>query len=300
MSGPPAASPLSSDDARLVGRLRDGTSGFEELVTASIPAMLAVARGYVRDRRSRRRSCRKRGSAVLNGLDRFEGRSSLRTWVLRIVANIAHDRGVREARSYRSRRSSAPRDEPAVEPERFRGADEPFPGGWRSFPTDWRTLPESRLLSRETLDHVASGDRVAARRRSGIVITLRDVTGCERREVCEALGISDGNQRVLLHRARARVRARAREVPRWLSAEANASSYTCQEVVELATDYLEGAMTRAQMTAFELHLNFCDGCVSFVDQVRTTPTMARGLSEEQIPEEMQGQAALRVQRLEAA
>ena len=62
--------------------------------------------------------------------------------------------------------------------------------------------------------------------------------------------------------------------------------YTCQEVVALTTDYLDGVLTSAQMTAFELHLNFCDGCGSFVDQVRTTATMAHGVSEEQIPEEI--------------
>jgi predicted anti-sigma-YlaC factor YlaD len=64
--------------------------------------------------------------------------------------------------------------------------------------------------------------------------------------------------------------------------------YTCQEVVELATEYLEGAMTLEQMTAFELHLNFCDGCFRFLDQVRTTAAMARVLPEEEIPDEMKG------------
>jgi anti-sigma factor (TIGR02949 family) len=62
--------------------------------------------------------------------------------------------------------------------------------------------------------------------------------------------------------------------------------YTCQEVVALASEYLEGTMTADQMTAFELHLNFCDGCSNFVDQVRTTAATARRLSAEEIPEEM--------------
>ena len=85
--------------------------------------------------------------------------------------------------------------------------DEPYPGGWRSFPTDWATLPEERLLARETLDLVRRAiDELPLAQRT--VITLRDVVGCAADEVSEALGVSEGNQRVLLHRARARVRAR--------------------------------------------------------------------------------------------
>jgi RNA polymerase sigma-70 factor (ECF subfamily) len=97
--------------------------------------------------------------------------------------------------------------EPAIEPERFRGPDDPYPGHWRSYPTDWGTLPEQRLLSRETLDVVRQAiEELPEAQRT--VITLRDVAGFTADEVCEALGVSDGNQRVLLHRARARVRAR--------------------------------------------------------------------------------------------
>jgi RNA polymerase sigma-70 factor (ECF subfamily) len=93
-----------------------------------------------------------------------------------------------------------------VEPERFHGPDEPYPGHWRSYPTDWRTLPEQQLLSRETLDVVSRAiDALPDAQR--LVITMRDVTGCSSEEVCEALGVSEGNQRVLLHRARSRVRA---------------------------------------------------------------------------------------------
>ena len=137
---------------------------------------------------------------------RFEGRSTLRTWVLQIVANIARDRAVREARSLPfaslDRRGRRARRRAGAVPR----ADEPYPGGWRSFPTDWRTLPESRLLARETLEVVGRAiDELPDAQR--IVITLRDVIGCGAEEVCETLGISQGNQRVLLHRARARVRA---------------------------------------------------------------------------------------------
>ena len=155
-----------SDDARLVGRLRDGDErAFEELVTALYPVRWSPSHAVMfAIGRSRTRSCRKAWLAVLNGLDRFEGRSSLRTWVLRIVANIAHDRGAREARSLPfSSLDALARTSLPVEPERFLRSDEPFPGGWRSFPTDWRTLPESRLLSRGDPGPRRSSDRVSAR-----------------------------------------------------------------------------------------------------------------------------------------
>ena len=199
---------VTSDDASLVGRLRDGDErAFEEVVTGMYPAMIAVARGYVRTQSVAEEVVQEAWLGVLRGLERFEGRSKLRTWVLQIVANIARKRAVGEARSLPFSSFELGVDEPAVEPERFRGADEPYPGGWRSFPSDWQTQPESQLLAHETLDLVdrAIHELPEAQR---IVITLRDVTGCSAVEVSEAMGISEGNQRVLLHRARARVRAR--------------------------------------------------------------------------------------------
>ena len=169
--------------------------------------MDAVARGYVRTRSVAEEVVQEAWLGVLKGIDRFEGRSTLRTWVLRIVANIARDHAVREARSQPFSSLEREGDEPAVGPERFFRADEPYPGGWRSFPTDWRSLPESQLLAGETLDLVKRAiDELPEAQR--IVITLRDVRGWDADEVCEALAISEVNQRVLLHRARVRVRAR--------------------------------------------------------------------------------------------
>ena len=204
----PAGGVDVADDATLVARLREGDErAFEAAVDGLSPAMLAIARGYVRTRSVAEEVVQEAWLGVIKGLDGFEGRSTLRTWVLQIVANIARKRAVGEARSLPFSSLGLGEQEPAVEPERFRGPDEPYPGGWRSFPTDWRTLPQSRLLARETLDLVdrAIGELPEAQR---IVITLRDVIGCGSDEVCEALMISEGNQRVLLHRARARVRAR--------------------------------------------------------------------------------------------
>jgi RNA polymerase sigma-70 factor (ECF subfamily) len=199
---------VADGDATLVARLRDGDErAFEAAVDSLSPAMLAVARGYVRTRSVAEEVVQDAWLGVIKGLDGFEARSTLRTWVLQIVANIARKRAVGEARSLPFSSLELGDDEPAVEPERFRGAGEPYPGGWRSFPTDWRTLPQTRLLARETLDLVdrAISELPEAQR---IVITLRDVIGCAPAEVGEALTISEGNQRVLLHRARTRVRAR--------------------------------------------------------------------------------------------
>lgn len=170
------------------------------------PAMVAVARGYVRTRSVAEEVVQEAWLGVLKGLDRFEGRSTLRTWVLQIVANIARRRAVGEARSVPFSSLALEPDQPAVEPERFRGADEAFPGGWKSFPSSWQTQPESQLLARETLELVERAiEELPDAQRT--VIVLRDVAGCSAAEVSEAMGISDGNQRVLLHRARARVRA---------------------------------------------------------------------------------------------
>jgi len=167
--------------------------------------MLAVARSYVRVRAVADEVVQDAWVAVLRGLERFEGRSTLRTWVLRIVANIARDRGVRERRSMPFSALESV-EEPVIEPDRFLRAGEPYPGGWRSFPTAWRTLPESQLLADETFAVVAR-TIAALPEAQQLVITLRDVIGCSSEEVCGVLDVSAGNERVLLHRARLRVRA---------------------------------------------------------------------------------------------
>ena len=202
-----AGSEAVRDETTLVTRLREGDErAFEEAVVALFPAMFAVARGYVREPGVAEEVVQEAWIAVLAGIDRFEGRAPLRTWVLQIVANIARDRAVREARSLPFSSVATDDDEPLFDPDRFLGPNDPYPGGWRSFPSDWRNLPEPRLLGRETLEIVA-GAIAELPEAQRTVITLRDVTGCDAREVSEALGISQGNQRVLLHRARVRVRA---------------------------------------------------------------------------------------------
>jgi RNA polymerase sigma-70 factor, ECF subfamily len=206
---PPAVP--AADEAELLARLRDGDErAFEVLVDRHYGTMLAVARGYVKSRAVAEEVVQEAWLGVLNGLDRFEGRSSLRTWIIRIVANIAQTRGAREARSVPLSSLAPEGDETAVDPDRFRGRDDAFPGHWQQYPSDWEALPEHALLGRETLAlvmEVVSGLPAAQQQ----VITLRDISGFTADEVCAALDISSGNQRVLLHRARSRVRSALEE-----------------------------------------------------------------------------------------
>jgi RNA polymerase sigma-70 factor (ECF subfamily) len=198
----------ASEEDEQVARLRAGDeAAFRTLVEAHHATMVTVARGYVRTQAVAEEVAQEAWLGVLKGLDRFEGRSSLSTWILRIVMNKAMTRGSREARSVPFS-SFATEEEggPAVEPERFRPAGATFAGNWQSFPADWGALPEEKLLGRETID-VVKLEIEALPEAQRTVITMRDVAGCSAEEVCEVLGISAGNQRVLLHRARSRVRA---------------------------------------------------------------------------------------------
>jgi RNA polymerase sigma-70 factor (ECF subfamily) len=197
----------AGDEAELLARLRDGDErAFEALVERHYGTMLAVARGYVKSRAVAEEVVQEAWLGVLKGLDRFEGRSSLRTWIIRIVANIAQTRGAREARSVPLSSLAPDGDEAAVDPDRFRGSDDAFPGHWRQYPSDWQALPEQSLLGRETLALVMAVVKELPPAQQQ-VITLRDISGFSAEEVCDALDISGGNQRVLLHRARSRVRS---------------------------------------------------------------------------------------------
>jgi RNA polymerase sigma-70 factor, ECF subfamily len=197
---------VAAEETQLLARLRAGDEhAFETLVEQHYATMLAVARHYVKSRAVAEEVVQDAWLGVLQGIDRFEGRSSLRTWILRILVNRAKTRGVRESRSVPFASLVPGGDEPAVEPERFRSADDPFPGHWRAYPGNWQRLPEDALGEREALRVVVSAieDLPAPQR---LVITMRDIQGCSSEEVCDTLEVSGGNQRVLLHRARSRVR----------------------------------------------------------------------------------------------
>lgn len=192
-------------DLALLERLRAGDEqAFASLVDSCHGTMLAVAQAHVRTRAVAEEVVQEAWIGVIRGLDGFEGRSSLKTWIMRIVANTAKTRGVREARSVPF--ASLGRDDPAVSPDRFRDAGDPYPGGWKVFPANWASLPDEALHTRQALDLiVATISGLPPTQRA--VIRMRDVEGCSPEEVCEALDVSEGNQRVLLHRARSRVRA---------------------------------------------------------------------------------------------
>jgi RNA polymerase sigma-70 factor (ECF subfamily) len=145
-------------DGELLERLRAGDEdAFMTLVDRYGPLMLRIALTHVRTRAVAEEVVQEAWLGVLQGLDRFEGRSSLKTWILRIVANRARTRGAREVRSVplSSLGPDEGEDEPAVDPDRFLGPEHPrYPGGWAIPPHSWARMPEERLLAAETLQEV--------------------------------------------------------------------------------------------------------------------------------------------------
>jgi RNA polymerase sigma-70 factor (ECF subfamily) len=191
---------ITSDEQILAALKRGDEAAFIQLVELHQTLMLRVARRYVRSSAVAEEVVQETWLGVLNGLERFEGRASLKTWIFRILTNRAISRAGREARTVPLSES-----EPAVDPDRFRPEGDPYPGGWKTFPARWDALPEERLLARETLALV--GEAIAELpERQHLVILMRDIEGWSAGEVCEALEISEANQRVLLHRARSKVR----------------------------------------------------------------------------------------------
>jgi RNA polymerase sigma-70 factor, ECF subfamily len=197
---------VTTEEADLLARLRAGDEkAFEALVAGLYGTMLTVARAYVKDRAVAEEVVQEAWLGVIRGLDRFEGRSSLKTWILSILVNQAKTRGTREARTVPFA-SLAPDDNaPAVEPDRFHGPGDRYPGHWRSSPADWKATDQV-LEERETL-RVAMGAIAKLPLTQQSVIRMRDVEGYSSEEVCATLDVSEANQRVLLHRARSRVRS---------------------------------------------------------------------------------------------
>jgi RNA polymerase sigma-70 factor (ECF subfamily) len=188
------------DDTALLARLRAGDEdAFAGLVARHDGALRRVARTYVRTDAAVDDVVQETWLGVVRGLDGFEGRSSLRTWIFRILVNQARTRAVRDARTLPF--SALEEDDgPTVDPAAF-GPD----GRWRSAPPRLEADPESGLLSAELREHLLHAvDALSGDQRA--VISLRDLMGLSAMEVCDLLEISDANQRVLLHRARARVR----------------------------------------------------------------------------------------------
>jgi RNA polymerase sigma-70 factor (ECF subfamily) len=186
---------LQLEELQLVEALRAGDErAFEQLIRMYQASLIRVAQMYVSSRAVAEEVVQETWLAVLNGIGRFEGRSSLKTWIFRIVANRAKTRGEREGRTVPF--SSLGPPEPAVEDERFDH------GHWASPPPDW---PEERLLAEETRRVIENAIELLPDVQRA-VITLRDVQGWSADEVRNALELSETNQRVLLHRARSKVR----------------------------------------------------------------------------------------------
>jgi RNA polymerase sigma-70 factor, ECF subfamily len=200
----PRARAIALPDAEIVRALKDGDeSVFADLVDSYSPGLMRMAQMFIRDRSVAEEVVQDTWIAVLRGIDGFEGRSSLKTWIFRILMNTARTRARREARSLPFS-ALARDDEPSVDPDRFLGPDHRFPGAWMMGPSEWNT-PEEELLQGETREAILTAiDALPDAQRA--VITMRDLEGFPADEVAAALGITDGNQRVLLHRARSKVR----------------------------------------------------------------------------------------------
>jgi RNA polymerase sigma-70 factor, ECF subfamily len=206
----------SDPDAELLARLRRGDEdAFRALVTEHGPFLMRLVMMHVPSHSIAEEVVGDTWLAVLNGLDRFEGRSSLRTWIASIALNKARTRGKREGRIVPFallRRRYEEGGGPALDPDRFQGRRGERPGWWASPPAAWEE-PERQLEAAETRDILLHAIRdLPPRQRE--VIALRDISGWDAREVCNALDLSETNQRVLLHRARSKVRAALEEYMR--------------------------------------------------------------------------------------
>lgn len=208
-ASPPMSTRDPTDD-ELIESIRDGDEeAFRVLVNNYQPQLLRLARLYVSSDATAAEVAQETWIAVLRGLEKFEGRGSFRSWLFKILTNQARRRGTRDARQVPFASTTRLIDDHyqgAVDSTRLKPASDPVePLHWASPPPRWDTLPEPRLLDSElraVLDH--SIEALSPSQRE--VITLRDILGWESAETADALGISETNQRVLLHRARSRVR----------------------------------------------------------------------------------------------
>lgn len=200
------AAAQDGSDRELVEALRHGDErAFAGLVDELSGPLLRLALAHVPSRAIAEEVVQDTWVGVIRGIDRFEGRSSLRTWIFQILLNNARTRGSREHRTVPFASLGRGGDERAVEADRFQGPDGEYPGHWARPPVEWSSPAEA-------LEGAAARDAILAAiaalpARQAEVLTLRDVQGYSAAEACNALGLSETNQRVLLHRARSKVRA---------------------------------------------------------------------------------------------
>jgi len=202
------------EDAELVEALRAGDqAAFTALVDELTPALMRMALAHVPSRAIAEEVVQDTWLAVINGIDRFEGRSALRTWIFQILLNKARTRGKREKRtlpfsSFR-RRAEEGGDEPAVDADRFQGRDGQRPGWWARPPAEWEGV-EARIENNEVRDLLLKAIAELPPRQRDVIV-LRDLQGYSSEEARNVLDLSETNQRVLLHRARSKVRAALEE-----------------------------------------------------------------------------------------
>jgi RNA polymerase sigma-70 factor, ECF subfamily len=206
-----APSGTAASDEETVAALRGGDERtFRDLFARSYPMMKRVARTYVTSDAVAEEVVQETWIAILTGIDRFEGRSALRTWIFSVLLNQAKNHRARENRAlpFSSVARTGP-EEPAVDPDRFQKDDDAWPGHWATPPRPWHK-PERRLFSLETRDRLKAA-LAGLPDRQRLIVALRDIEGYPAEEVCDLLGLSPENQRVLLHRGRSRLRAALEE-----------------------------------------------------------------------------------------
>jgi RNA polymerase sigma-70 factor (ECF subfamily) len=202
----PGEPEVDRGDAAVLVRLRGGDeAAFADLIALHHAALLRMARTYTTDAALAEELVQDTWIAFLESLGRFEGRSSIKTWLFRILMNVARARLRKESRTV-PLSTVADRDEPAVEPRRFHARWLPGIGGhWSEPPAPWAELPEEQALASETRAAIEAAMAELPEQQRQVMV-LRDIEGFAAEEVCNLLGLSDTNQRVLLHRARSKVR----------------------------------------------------------------------------------------------
>jgi len=189
------------DECALVAALKRGDeAAFREVFRTHQPSLLAFSRTFLRDASAAEEAVQETWLAMISGIGRFEGRSTLKSWLFSVLANIARTKARRNGRTISF--TDAGYNEPGVDADRFSGD-----GSWLSPPGQWSEINPERILGdRQLLDHAfAELERLPPSQRA--VVTLRDIEGLSSEETCAILELSEGNQRILLHRGRTRIRA---------------------------------------------------------------------------------------------
>ncbi len=208
-ASPAKGTALTSDEQRLIAGLKRGDEGaFDELVNKHHGALIRMAMGHVADREVAEEVVQDTWMAVIESLNRFEGRSSLRTWIFGILIHKAKDRGVREKRhtTFSAFESYDDDQDEAVDPSRFQQSGD-WAGHWAFPPQPWDDQTPEKLLASQQAVNAMNKAIEALPKTLKEVLVLRDVEGVEVQEVCELLKITETNLYVRLHRARERVRA---------------------------------------------------------------------------------------------